>query len=211
MRATAYSAPCSAVWLFSPCPYTGVRPRGRRDATGTRSLPRRCSRPARRRPRARARGCLTAHLAMVHAAVYDAVNAIVGCHEPYVSSPAAQALVLAGRRRRGRRASCARQRRPRDPAAECPDRGRLSGDGAAIPDGRRRPAGSPRRSRRDRVCFARAGDGRFGPFASRSRPRSGRWRLVPPATVTDPGASARTSHRSCFASASLPRPRTPRA
>ena len=32
----------------------------------------------------------TAHLAMVHAAVYDAVNAIVGCHEPYVSSPAAK-------------------------------------------------------------------------------------------------------------------------
>ena len=32
----------------------------------------------------------TAHLAMVHAAVYDAVNAIVGCHEPYVSSPTAK-------------------------------------------------------------------------------------------------------------------------
>ena len=32
----------------------------------------------------------TAHLAMVHAAVYDAVNAIDGCHEPYVSSPRAK-------------------------------------------------------------------------------------------------------------------------
>ena len=31
-----------------------------------------------------------AHLAMVHAAVYDAVNAIDGGHEPYVSSPAAE-------------------------------------------------------------------------------------------------------------------------
>jgi PAP2 superfamily len=30
------------------------------------------------------------HLAMVHAAVYDAVNAIGGGHEPYVSSPAAK-------------------------------------------------------------------------------------------------------------------------
>ncbi len=30
------------------------------------------------------------HLAMVHAAVYDAVNAIDGGHEPYVSSPAAK-------------------------------------------------------------------------------------------------------------------------
>ena len=30
------------------------------------------------------------HLAMVHAAVYDAVNAIDGGHEPYVSSPAAE-------------------------------------------------------------------------------------------------------------------------
>ena len=32
----------------------------------------------------------TAHLAMVHAAVYDAVNAIAGCHQPYVSSPRAK-------------------------------------------------------------------------------------------------------------------------
>src|SRR5687767_8309269 len=32
----------------------------------------------------------TAHLAMVHAAVYDAVNAIVGGHEPYASSPPAE-------------------------------------------------------------------------------------------------------------------------
>ena len=31
-----------------------------------------------------------AHLAMVHAAAYDAVNAIDGGHEPYVSSPAAE-------------------------------------------------------------------------------------------------------------------------
>ena len=31
----------------------------------------------------------TVHLAMVHAAVYDAVNAIAGAHEPYLSSPAA--------------------------------------------------------------------------------------------------------------------------
>ena len=32
----------------------------------------------------------TVHLAMVQVAVYDAVNAIDGGHEPYVSSPAAQ-------------------------------------------------------------------------------------------------------------------------
>ena len=32
----------------------------------------------------------TVHLAMVHAAVYDAVNAIVGCQKPYVSSPVAR-------------------------------------------------------------------------------------------------------------------------
>ena len=32
----------------------------------------------------------TVHLAMVHGAVYDAVNAIAGGHEPYVSSPAAE-------------------------------------------------------------------------------------------------------------------------
>ena len=32
----------------------------------------------------------TAHLAMVHGAVYDAVNAIDGGHEPYMSSPPAE-------------------------------------------------------------------------------------------------------------------------
>ena len=35
-------------------------------------------------------GPAVVHLAMVHGAIYDAVNAIDGGHEPYVSSPAAE-------------------------------------------------------------------------------------------------------------------------
>ena len=65
-----------------------------------------------------------------------------------------QALVLAGRRRRGRGASRARQRRARDPRRpHARDRGRLPGDAPADPgragEGRR---DRHRRSRRDRAA-----------------------------------------------------------
>ena len=43
------------------------------------------------------------HLAMVHGAVYDAVNAIDGGHEPYLSGlPSAPGASRGGRRRHGR-------------------------------------------------------------------------------------------------------------
>ena len=38
------------------------------------------------------------------------------------------------------------------------------------------------------MLAARAGDGRFGPFRFAESTLLGGWRLVPPATVTDPGA-----------------------
>jgi hypothetical protein len=38
------------------------------------------------------------------------------------------------------------------------------------------------------MLAARAGDGRFGPFRFSESTLPGGWRLVPPATVTDPGA-----------------------
>ena len=53
--------------------------------SGRRS--RRCSGPARQCPRARARAAFDGTSLMVHVAVYDAVNAIVGGHEPYASKP----------------------------------------------------------------------------------------------------------------------------
>ena len=55
------------------------------------------------------------HLAMVHAAVYDAVNAIDGGHDAVRLLARGRARVLAGRRRRGRRTPRARLRRAGNP------------------------------------------------------------------------------------------------
>ena len=86
----------------------------------------------------------TVHLAMVHGAVYDAVNAIAGGHEPYVSSPAAlpwysqEAAVAAAARHvlvnGGLGIPAARM-----PVIEAAYQATL----LPIPAGRRRPAGSP--------------------------------------------------------------------
>ena len=86
----------------------------------------------------------TAHLAMVHGAIYDAVNAIAGGHEPYVSAPAAEpgysqaaAVAAAGRHvlvNGGLGIPAARM-----PTIEAAYQTTL----AAIPTGRRRPAESP--------------------------------------------------------------------
>jgi hypothetical protein len=132
----------------------------------------------------------TVHLAMVHAAVYDAVNAIVGCHEPYVSSPPAKrwysqdAAVAAAARHvlvNGELGI---------PAA------RLDVIEAAyqatllpIPDGAAKAGGiATGEAAATALLAARAGDGRFGPFRFAESTLPGGWRLVPPATVTDPGA-----------------------
>jgi hypothetical protein len=132
----------------------------------------------------------TVHLAMVHAAVYDAVNAIVGCHEPYVSSPAAKrwysqdAAVAAAARHVLVNGGLG------IPAA------RLDVIEAAyqatllpIPDGAAKAGGiATGEAAAAALLAARAGDGRFGPFRFAESTLPGGWRLVPPATVTDPGA-----------------------
>jgi hypothetical protein len=132
----------------------------------------------------------TAHLAMVHGAVYDAVNAIDGGHQPYVSSPAAEpwysqdAAVVAAARRvlvdGGLGIPAARM-----PAIEAAYQASL----ASIPDGPAKAGGiATGESAATDMLAARAGDGRFGPFRFAESSLPGGWRLVPPATVTDPGA-----------------------
>jgi hypothetical protein len=132
----------------------------------------------------------TAHLAMVHAAVYDAVNAIVGCHEPYVSSPAAKswysqdAAVAAAAHHvlvnGGLGIPAARM-----PVIEAAYQSSL----ASIPDGPAKAGGiATGEAAGTALLAARAGDGRFGPFRFAESTMPGGWRLVPPATVTDPGA-----------------------
>ena len=130
-----------------------------------------------------------AHLAMVHAAVYDAVNAIDGGHEPYVSSPAAEpwysqdAAVAAAARHvlvngglgipaarltainTAYQAAVARD--PRQGRAK--DGGLAVGEAAAVA-----------------LLAARAGDGRFGAFRFTVGTLPGEWR--PTSGVNDPGA-----------------------
>ena len=115
----------------------------------------------------------TVHLAMVHGAVYDAVNAIDGRHEPYVSAPAAEpwysqdAAVAAAARHVLVNGGLGI---PAAPHAR--DRGRLPGD--ARPDTGRAGEGRRnrhRRSGRGATCSPRApGTVASGRSASRSRP-----------------------------------------
>jgi hypothetical protein len=132
----------------------------------------------------------TAHLAMVHGAVYDAVNAIDGGHEPYVSAPAAlpwysqDAAVAAAARKvlvnGGLGIPAARL-----PVIEAAYQASL----AAIPDGPAKAGGiATGQAAAADMLAARVGDGRFGPFRFAESTLPGVWRLVPPATVTDPGA-----------------------
>jgi hypothetical protein len=132
----------------------------------------------------------TAHLAMVHGAVYDAVNAIDGGHEPYVSSPAAEpwysqdAAVAAAARHvlvnGGLGIPAARM-----PLIEAAYQATL----LPISDGPAKAGGiATGESAATDMLAARAGDGRFGPFRFAESTLPGGWRLVPPSTVTDPGA-----------------------
>ena len=132
----------------------------------------------------------TVHLAMVHGAVYDAVNAIDGRHKPYVSSPEAEpwysqdAAVAAAARHvllnGGLGIPAARI-----PLIEAAYEATLQ----PIPDGPAQAGGiATGESAAADMLDARAGDGRFGEFRFSESTLPGGWRLVPPATVTDPGA-----------------------
>jgi PAP2 superfamily len=129
-----------------------------------------------------------AHLAMVHAAVYDAVNAIAGGHDPYVSSPAAQpsysqdAAVAAAAHyvllngglgipaaRLAAIETAYQNALGAIPPGPAKDGGIATGEAAAIA-----------------LLAARAGDGRFGPFRFTIGTLPGEWR--PTSGVNDPFA-----------------------
>jgi hypothetical protein len=128
------------------------------------------------------------HLAMVHAAIYDAVNAIAGGHEPYASSPAAQpsysqdaavaaaahhVLVGGGLGIPAARLAAIETAYQAALAAIAPgparDGGVATGEAAAVA-----------------LLAARAGDGRFGPFRFTVGTLPGEWR--PTSGVNDPFA-----------------------
>jgi PAP2 superfamily len=127
-----------------------------------------------------------AHLAMVHAAVYDAVNAIDGGHEPYVSSPAAEpwysqdAAVAAAASQvlvnGGLGIPAARM-----PVIEAAYQASL----ASIPNGPAKAGGiATGEAAAAALLAARAGDGRFGPFRFTVGTLPGEWR--PTSGVNDP-------------------------
>jgi PAP2 superfamily len=132
----------------------------------------------------------TVHLAMVHAAVYDAINAIDGCHEPYVSSPRARrwysqdAAVAAAARHVLVHGDLG------IPAERLPlIEGAYEAALLPIRDGRAKAGGiATGEATAAALLAARVGDGRFGPFRFTEATGPGAWRLVPPAMVTDPGA-----------------------
>jgi hypothetical protein len=130
----------------------------------------------------------TVHLAMVHGAIYDAVNAIADCHEPYVSSPRAKpwysqpAAVAAAARHvlvnGGLGIPAARM-----PAIEAAYQAAL----ASIPDGRAKAGGiATGIATASDMLEARTGDGRFGSFVFPVGTLPGQWR--PTSGVNDPGA-----------------------
>ena len=128
------------------------------------------------------------HLAMVHAAVYDAVNAIDGGHEPYVSSPAAEPFYS------------------QDAAVAAAARHVLVNGGLGIPAARLVTIEAAYETAIDAIApgpakdggiatgeaaaaallAARAGDGRFGPFLFTVGTLPGEWR--PTSGVNDPFA-----------------------
>jgi hypothetical protein len=129
-----------------------------------------------------------AHLAMVHAAVYDAVNAIDGGHDPYVSSPAAEpwysqdAAVAAAAHyvlvNGGLGIPAARLA-----TIEAAYQAAID----AIPDGPAKTGGiATGEAAAAALLAARAGDGRFGPFRFPVGTLPGEWR--PTSGVNDPFA-----------------------
>ena len=128
------------------------------------------------------------HLAMVHGAIYDAVNAIDGGHEPYVSSPAAEPWYS------------------QDAAVAAAARHVLVNGGLGIPAARLDTINAAYEDAIDAIApgpakaggiatgeaaavallEARAGDGRFGPFRFTVGTLPGEWR--PTSGVNDPFA-----------------------
>jgi PAP2 superfamily len=126
------------------------------------------------------------HLAMVHGAAYDAVNAIDGRHEPYLAAPRA-------RRWYSKEAAAAtasyRVLATLLPAQQ-PALERLYVESlAAVPPGRARKGGiTVGEAAAAAMLAARAEDGRFGPFRFPVGTMPGQWRPTPPAHVNDPNA-----------------------
>ncbi len=126
------------------------------------------------------------HLAMVHGAVYDAVNAIDRRHEPYLGAPRARSWYS-----KDAAAATAAYRVLLSivPAQQAALDARYQTSLAAIPEGKAKAGGiSVGESSALQMVAARTGDGRFGPFRFVVGSQPGQWRPVLPAFMNDPNA-----------------------
>jgi PAP2 superfamily len=137
----------------------------------------------------------TVHLAMVHGAVYDAVNAIDRGHAPYLgplwakrwfsqdAAAATAAYVVLTRSNPG-------LVDPANPGALEPSLRPLYEQSLdAIPDGAAKWGGVAVGAAAGwRMVLARRNDGRFGPFRFTPATGIGQWRPIEPSTVNDPFA-----------------------
>jgi PAP2 superfamily len=126
------------------------------------------------------------HLAMVHGAVYDAVNAIDRRHEPYLGAPRAQRWYS-----KDAAAATAAYRVLVSivPAQQAALQARYQASLAAIPEGKAKAGGiAVGEASAAQMIAARTGDGRFGPFRFLVGSEPGQWRPVLPAFVNDPNA-----------------------
>jgi hypothetical protein len=134
----------------------------------------------------------TAHLAMVHGAAYDAVNAIDRGHEPYLFSPPAEpwysqeaAVATAAYRVLTGSVPPLGVTAARRPVLDAAYAAAL----AAIPDGPAKAGGvATGEAAAAAMIAARAEDGRFGPFRFTVGTLPGGWRPFPEGSTNDPGA-----------------------
>jgi hypothetical protein len=127
------------------------------------------------------------HLAMVHGAVYDAVNAIDGGHEPYLLA------AHSARRSDSKRAAAAtaayRVLTRLVPAQQATLDALYATWLAGVPDGPSKTGGiAVGEQAAAAMIAARANDGRFGSFRFAIGSGPGVWRPVLPAFVNDPAA-----------------------
>ena len=127
------------------------------------------------------------HLAMVHGAIYDAVNAIDGGHEGYLLTPR---LAEPFDSKDAAAATAAyRVLLHLFPAQQTMLDAQYAASLAAVPDGMQKTRGiAVGEGAAAAMIAARTGDGRFGPAGFLTGTLPGVWRPVLPAFVNDPAA-----------------------
>jgi len=151
----------------------------------------------------------TLHLAMVHGAVYDAVNAIDRRYQPYLASPPA-------RRWYSKDAAAATAAHHvlvgLQPTQQTALDALYAESLAGIPSGHAKEGGiAVGAAAAQAMLAARADDGRFGPFRFTPGTEPGQWRPTLPMMVNDPNAWVAQVRPFLIESASQFRTRGPRA